>query len=340
MTSIQRLIFCFAVLLLGATPPALAATFCVKTSAEFQSALNTAASNASNDNIFLTTGTYAVGAQEFVFNSSEAYSLRVTGGFGTDCFTQTRNAALTVLDGLSQSQILNLTTSNIVELHFLTLQNGSRSGSSGGAMQVDGIGNASQVLLANNIIRNSSSDYGVSGAIFSVAGTVTLQGNLVTGNTGPGGPIYIGGETRVAVHLTSNTVVGNAADPGSPAIVYVGAGSDVPMDASNNIFWSNTGAPDLDFVGGTMLLMNNDYQRIDATLGDGSSGNLSVDPQFVSTTHFHLRATSPLLGIGTLVPPGGLTDFDLDGHNRISHNAIDLGAYENEEGIFADGFEM
>jgi hypothetical protein len=207
-------------------------------------------------------------------------------------------------------------------------------------MAVFGNGAASQALLANIIVRDSSSDFGIGGVIFAVAGTVIVQDNLITGITSPGGALYVGGDTSVAVHLTNNTVAGNTStNPGSAGMVYIGAGSNVPMDASNNIFWDNGGVPDLDFISGAMLLTDNDYQRLDVAPASGSSGNLSVDPAFAGTADFHLRAISPLLGIGTLTPPGGLTMYDLEGHPRTWNGTVDLGVYERGDGIFADGFE-
>ena len=341
MSKIIRLWLSAGIMAGLASTPAVAATVCVDTAQGLRDALLITQDNGADDTIQIVRGTYHLGGDSLLFNSSEAHSLNIVGGYAPGCATRMRNAADTVLDGDDSSPIFNVTTSNDFELHFLTLQHGLISGSSGGAMAVFGNGAASQALLANVIVRDSSSDFGTGGVIFAVAGTVILQDNLVTGITAPGGALYVGGDTAVAVHLTNNTVTGNTAtNPGSAGTVYVGAGSSVPMDASNNIFWGNLGGvPDLDFVNGAMLLTNNDYQRIDAAPAAGSSGNLGVDPAFAGGADFHLRATSPLLGIGTLTPPGGLTVYDLDGHPRTWNSTVDLGVYQRGDEIFADGFE-
>ena len=319
---------------------AFGATVCVDTVQGLQDALDTTAANGADDTIQVVRGTYLVTGNHLIFNSSEAHSVNIVGGFAPGCGSRLHDATLTVLDGGNTTQIFNVTTSNDFELHFLTLQHGFISGSSGGTMAVFGNGAASQALLANVIVRDGSSDYGVGALIFSVAGTVTLQDNLVTGIVSPSGAVYVGNETTVAVHLTNNTVTGNTATGSGVSMVYVGAGSNVPMDASNNIFWDNGGVADLAFISGAMLLTDNDYERIDVALGTGSSGNLSVDPGFASSTDFHLRPTSPLLGIGTMIPPGGLTAYDLEGNPRTWNNTVDLGVYERGDEIFADGLDV
>jgi hypothetical protein len=324
-----------------ASTAAPAATVCVDTLQALQDALDTAASNGADDTIQIVRGTYHLGGNHLVFNSAEAHSINVVGGFAAGCASRLHNAALTLLDGDGTTQIFNVTTSNDFELHFLTLQHGFISGSSGGVMAMFGNGAASYALLANVIVRDSGSDYGVGGLIFSVAGTVTLQDNLVTGITSPGGAIYVGGEATVAIHFTNNTIVGNTAtSSGAAGMVYLGASSNVPMDASNNILWDNGDVPSLDFINGAVLLTDNDYERIDASLGAGSSGNVSVDPGFAGNGDFHLGASSTLLGVGTLIPPGGLTTYDIEGRDRTWNSTIDLGAYERGDEIFVDGYDV
>jgi len=329
---------------LNAAPASAITNACVSDTAGLQLALTAAASDGQDNNIALERGVYHLGGNRLLFNSSEGHSVKIEGGFGPGCATRIRDAALTVLDGDNSSPIFNVTTNNDFELHFLTLQHGYVSGSSGGAMAVFGTGSAtSQALLANLIIRDSASDFGVGGVAFSVAGTVALYDNLITGISAPGGAVSVGSDTTYTVQLTNNTVVGNTAtDAGAAGIVYVGASAtSVPMNTSNNIFWNNVGGvPDMSFVDGAILLTDNDYQRIDAAPAGGSSGNQSVNPQFLGSADFHLASTSPLLGIGTLVPPGGLGAYDLEGHARVWNSAVDLGSYERGDEIFSEGFDL
>jgi hypothetical protein len=332
--------FFFATMSALATP-ASAALVCVDSVPALQAALDQAAANGEDDTIQIVRGTYAIVGNHLTFNSAEAHGINIVGGFAPGCGRRLHDARLSVLDGGGKTQIFNVTTSNAFELHFLTLQHGYIGGSSGGVMAMFGNGAASSALLANVIVRDSGSGFGIGALIFDVAGTVTLQDDLVTGIVSPGGAVYVDNATTVAVHLTNNTIVGNTAmDASAFAMVYVGAGSNVAMDASNNIFRDNGAIPDLDFVNGAMVLVDNDYERIDAGFGAGSAGNVSVDPGFAGSADFHLRPDSPLLGIGTLVPPGGLTAFDLEGRDRTWNNTIDPGVYERGDRIFADGYDV
>ena len=318
--------------------------FCVADTAGLREALITAASDGQDDAIQLVRGAYHLGGSSLLFNSSEGQSVKIDGGFAPGCATRIRNAALTVLDGDGSSRIFDVTTNDDFELHFLTLQHGNVSGSSGGVMTMTATGSAnSQALLANLIVRGSASDLGVGGVFFSVAGTVALYDDLFTGISGPAGAVYIGSDTTYDVQLTNDTFAGNTAtDPGAAGIVYVGATTtNLPMNASNSIFWNNAGGvPDLSFVNGAILLTDNDYQRIDATPAPGSSGNQSADPQFTGSADFHLAPTSPLLAAGTLVPPFGLGSYDLDNLPRVWNGTVDLGPYERGNIIFTDGLDV
>jgi hypothetical protein len=324
-----------------ASTTAAAATVCVDTVQALRDALQTTAANGDDDTIQIVRGVYHLAGSVLLFNSGEAHSINIVGGYAPGCATRLHNAAMSVLDGDDSSPIFNVTTSDDFELHFLTLQHGLISGSSGGVMAVFGNGAASSLLLANIIARDSNSDYGVGGLIFEVAGTVTLQDNLVTGITSPGGAVYVGSSVTAAVHLTNNAIVGNTTtNPASTSMIYIGAGGNVPMDASNNIFWDNGGVADIDFVNGAMLMTDNDYQRLDVAPAAGSNGNVSIDPGFAGSADFHLQATSPLLGIGAMTPPGGLTTYDLQGNPRTWNSTIDLGVYERGDAIFADSYDV
>jgi hypothetical protein len=112
---------------------------------------------------------------------------------------------------------------------------------------------------------------------------------------------------------------------------------------SNTISYGNhgTGAYDFYLYGFEKVdFVHNDYTSITGTQAPGGGGNfIAVDPKFVSADDFHLRSTSPLLGAGTLTPAGGLPAMDIEGHARSFAGQVDLGAYENIDFIFANGFD-
>jgi hypothetical protein len=89
-------------------------------------------------------------------------------------------------------------------------------------------------------------------------------------------------------------------------------------------------------------MVDNDFGLNSCTPAPGSSGNVDVDPLFVSGGNFHLAATSPLLAQGTTTPAGGLPTIDLDGNSRVYNaltNSVDMGAYEHGDEIFEDSFD-
>jgi len=59
-----------------------------------------------------------------------------------------------------------------------------------------------------------------------------------------------------------------------------------------------------------------------------NNGNIDNDPQFVSTSDFHLKSTSPCKDSGTNMFYV-YTSKDLDGNNRLRGARVDMGAYES-----------
>ncbi len=57
------------------------------------------------------------------------------------------------------------------------------------------------------------------------------------------------------------------------------------------------------------------------------TGNISTEPQFISTSDFHLQETSPCIDAGTNMN-WMWTATDLDGNPRIIGGIVDMGAYE------------
>jgi len=86
----------------------------------------------------------------------------------------------------------------------------------------------------------------------------------------------------------------------------------------------------------------NDHNLVSGNADDDfvpGPGTLLVDPLFVGAGDYHLQPTTPARDAGndTHVPDDITTD--LDGAPRIIGTAVDIGAYERPDSIFADGFE-
>jgi len=58
-----------------------------------------------------------------------------------------------------------------------------------------------------------------------------------------------------------------------------------------------------------------------------ANGNISVDPMFSGATNFHVKAGSPIIGVGDVSAPD-LPLSDLGGGPRIVNGEIDMGVYE------------
>lgn len=235
------------------------------------------------------------------------------------------------------------------------------SGAAGGGIEVQSFGSAQ---IVHNVITNNSSDWG-GGISLNSAGTPTLRGNtitnnstrqfegggiwainrsdalivqnLITGNTsaGSGGAVYISppSGTRGAL-LFDNTLAGNV---GSDSSVFLG-GFDSQVQLANNIVTVSSSQPAVlcstNYSVTPPIIDHNDFfnptgasVQGSCSQAVGSSGNISADPLFVSSSDFHLTTTSPAVDAGNSSAPS-LPATDLDGNPRICGTAVDIGVYE------------
>ncbi|MBL0164055.1 MAG: hypothetical protein IPP82_10570 [Xanthomonadales bacterium] len=127
------------------------------------------------------------------------------------------------------------------------------------------------------------------------------------------------------VRLTNNTITAN-----SFAGVFVG-GSTADVSLFNNILFGNGESSDYKDLENVhpVLAVANVIGTHHGTYGPGSNANLTSDPQFVSSSNYNIKLTSPAYDSGLSSPPGGLSAYDIDGEDRVVGGSVDRGAYEN-----------
>jgi hypothetical protein len=319
-----------------------AITTCVHNATELQAALTAAETSSSTTFIDVARGTYSTGGNSFTFTSTGGQQLDVTGGYSSDCSTIIKNPALTILDASGARPVMAISNGGGVSVRYLTFQNGLTSGSSSGGLTVSSDGG---IIVDYNIIRNNigSGLSGINLAINSATSTANLEfsGNLVVGNSTSGryAAGAINNDGMGNTYIVNNTIANNTSGSAMEALAVSAntSGSEPPANLSNNIFWNNG---DFDMaLYGHPILTDNDYLAFTNSANASSGGNVSVDPQFSSSSDFHLLPTSPVLGAGTLTPAGGLPTIDIEGHPRSYNSLVDMGAYERGDKIFADGYD-
>jgi hypothetical protein len=311
---------------------------CVSDAAGLQTALDNASGSTAATSINVVRGIYHLAGSQLTFNSTAAGQgqLDITGGYNSDCSAQIKNPALTIIDGDNESGILSVQSTAGISVRYLTLQNGLKPDEAGLYIAISGSG----LIVDYNIIRNNHASDETAGVylVISGSGDLHLVGNLIAGNTAvtnssAGGLENDGtGRAYVINNTVANNIITGPLLNGYGGLVVFDAASYV----SNNILWGNTHFDISAFAGATLL--DNDYGTLNGNPA-GNSGFQSVDPQFSSSSDFHLLPTSPLLGAGSLTPPDNLPTIDIEGHPRSYNGAVDMGAYERGDKIFSEGFD-
>lgn len=198
-------------------------------------------------------------------------------------------------------------------------------------------------VVRNNIIRGNRAVgrplvHGGGGGLTMYGGV--LVGNLIAKNTTAAGEQDKGGGLLISangpVQVLQNTFSGNTSPSGS-AIAGFGAGT-----ISGNVITGPAGASLVTCPGSPGVayfeyndVFNGTATRYEGGCGDltGYFGNVSVDPQFVSSTDYRLRPGSPVIDAGDPAA-AGLPATDLAGAPRITDGdgdgltVVDMGAYE------------
>ena len=168
--------------LLTVAGSAKAATFCVMTAEELESALVRAESNGEDDVVRLVQGRYD---GSFAYVSDEAWTLTIEGGYLPDCVDREVEPAKTVLDGLEAAAVLvvNVTQPTDIVVDGLTLQNGAETTEPGGGL-VAMLQGGTFTLSHSTVTNNRSVEGAGAGVFVSGATTVTLTRNTISRNTG------------------------------------------------------------------------------------------------------------------------------------------------------------
>jgi hypothetical protein len=342
-------------LLLGLSlaTPAGAASFCVETAAELRAALNAAQFNDEDDLIRLKVGTFypASGGAVAPYQTVSERALTLRGGYSDvgnfPCAVLTGKPSDTLLAGGGERQGVQFvgTAGSIARLTVQNLTITSGEGGRGGNMAIGGEGFAGDVTIERIHFHNGNAAYG--GALYvETSGTLTLRNSVFRDNraTGDVAAAVIAVQHAEAstprVFIGGNTVVRNRCSSIAPPSCAVGGIALVGSARAavyNNAFALGDG-PDLVFDGTVVLLHNalDDYDGVPET----ARGNLiGVEPRFVDPGNYNFRIaySSPLREAGT--SEFDLGSLDADGKPRLHDERHDIGAYENGEYLFRDGFD-
>jgi parallel beta-helix repeat protein len=317
-----------------------AATFCVTTTSELQTALTTAEDNAEDDEIQIVQGTYR---GNFAFASAEEFYLIIKGGYTEGCASREVDPTNTVIDANSANSVFSLIGNNIVNfvIDGLTIQDGNAY--NGGGLYIKTT--EGEVTLTNNIISENKATSSGGGVFIGGAVTVTITDNEISGNTMSwdsyghrGGGIYIGGSSTAT--LTGNEISGNVArarniraDSTYGGGIFFGASSTATL--TGNKISGNTASSYYDYsygggiyfgTSGTVTLTDNEisgnrvssYQ--DYSYGGGVYFNALSEANIINNVITANTAGSS--GGGLLINQSDITTLT---NNTISNNGANNG---------------
>lgn len=165
--------------------------------------------------------------------------------------------------------------------------------------------------------------------------------NLVTGTVGltgpqPGAISLISSAGALHADVLSNTLAGNH----TGFIASAAAGASIDGMLANTVV-ANNGTRGIIIGAAIAGGFANEHNLV---FGNGSNdftpgaGTVLADPRFAGAQDFHLRANSPARDAGNTALAAGIA-VDLDGAPRVFGPAVDIGAWEVGDPIFANGFD-
>lgn len=296
-----------------------ASTFCASTSDELRTALITAASNGKDDLIHVIQGIYL---GNFVYNSTEAFSLTVYGGYSAGCVSREIDPANTILDALGDGLVLGLNTDKVADfvVDGLTMRNASTIVAGAGVSVYTG----GDLTLSNNLIssnNNNTSTSGSGGGVHVSARSVTFSDNIISDNTAKNG----GGGAWISaniVALTNNTISNNTSR--WSAGVAVSNASMVTL--TNNTVSGNSAVQfggAVDIVANTVTLTDNNIRNNTGDPGGLKVGNPASGGSDVTLTNNNFTGNTSL-GSGGGFEINAVTATLMN--NAISGNTASRGA--------------
>lgn len=364
-------------LALGLTGPgaALAANFCVTSSAELELALGLAEMNDEDDIVRIAAGNLAVPVGGFAFGNQngDGKGLHLSGGwspfFDNPCGQQLPgDYQATVLDGGGAQRVLSLVLYGAGEfsLERLVLSSGSTgTGSDGAGLRVQMAAGFTGSLRIEGVQFVGNQAARLAGGLRLIAngshGGVVLANNVFIFN-GAGcrfGAAQIQQPAGALLYLLNNTIVFNghgdscdSGEPGTGGIDVYGFEGQEHIAIVNNLFWANADS-DLQVRGAAGAAVGRlEHNNFGTALLESVAvdiGNRSLDPQlkwagsgmFQFPTH-RLEESSPMVDAGT-PPPTPWTmlqaNEDINGQPRVVGRAVDIGAWEEPSRLFGSGFE-
>ena len=330
--------------------PVCAATFCVSDSVGLESALQTAQTNGEDDFIQLAPGTYVPSADRFQYASSENQSLTISGGFATasgmpPCSLQLQGAQWTRLDGAGSKIPLSVSmtgTSGSVQVDDLTVQNGAAVGFVP-PLNISGAGGwTGDITLDRVVVRNNQTTFAVA-SLGTDGGIVRVRNSAFFDNASSDATGIVvallsnHAPPGMAILFDSNTVARNGV-PATSTRAGVNVSGMAGVELTNNIVWDNGGTDVRLSQGGSAQLDHNDIGSVGTNGVVTTTNPFHVDPKFAGPLDAQLAPTSPLRDVGLNPLSEDLGLWDAIGAARIVFGTIDVGAYEVQDVIFADGF--
>jgi hypothetical protein len=314
--------------------------WCVNSEASLRAALQAGQTNGDDDYIHIEQGVYVLGAG-LSFVSLEPFNLVLLGGWDPGC---NYRAGSSTLDGQGTFRPLFVVTdTGRLFIDHVDFRLGYAESSGGGLYFASTSGNATIQLSRFTGNRSLASGGGLYAR--TSTGNLFVYNNVFQNNRANevGGAILDqGGDGR----LINNTIYGNTTDVLTVPSGVLLRGNGL-FGASNNLIWNNAGVNGADFRADTEhYRQHNNIEFVAGSVAPGSVvGEISVEPQLANCSivciAFDLKNTSPLVDAGS---DAALDDLgpgliDLRDKPRRLGPDVDIGAYEFDGQMFADGFE-